>query len=151
MRIPESVFKLVNLVVVLLVRSPIHRFWSDSLVVIEFTGRRTGRSFKTPVRYVRKDSVVQCFTSKSGSWRRNIAISGEATLLLGGRQSSFNAEVVTQEPDRIRRSLLNCLDLYPQDAVYHDIQIGPDGVPVTEDVERELSNVVLIEFTPKEV
>ena len=83
MRIPESVFKLVNLVVVLLVRSPIHRFWSDSLVVIEFTGRRTGRSFKTPVRYVRKDSVVQCFTSKSGSWRRNIAISGGSDSFAG--------------------------------------------------------------------
>ena len=150
MKIPEPLFKLINLVVVLLLKSPMHRFWSDSLLVIGFTGRKTGRSYKTPVRYVRKGNVVQCFTSKSGGWWRNIASSREATLLVGGSQSSFKADVVTDEPDRVRQALLDCLDLYPQDAVYHDIRMGSDRKPINEDVERELPNVVLIEFTPKE-
>jgi deazaflavin-dependent oxidoreductase (nitroreductase family) len=149
MKVPEPLFKLINLVVVLLLKSPIHRFWSDSLVVVGFTGRKTGRSYKTPVRYVRKGNVVQCFTSKGGGWWRNIAASGEAVLLLGGNQATFKADVVTNEPTRIRQALLDCLDLYPQDAVYHDIRMDPDRKPINEDVERELSNVVLIEFTSK--
>lgn len=149
MKIPEPLFKMINLVVVMLLKSPIHRFWSDSLVVIGFTGRKTGKTYKTPVRYVRKGDVVQCFTSKNGGWWRNIAASGEATLLLGGNQSPFTADIVTEEPDRVRQALLDCLDLYPQDSVYHDIRMGSDGKPISEDVERELPNVVLIEFTQK--
>jgi deazaflavin-dependent oxidoreductase (nitroreductase family) len=149
MKIPEPLFKLVNLIVVMLLKSPIHWLWSDSLVVIVFTGRKTGKSYRTPVRYVRKGDVVQCFTSKSGGWWRNIATSGEATLLLGGNQSPFTADVVIEEPARVRQALLECLYLYPQDAVYHDIRMGPDRKPVNEDVERELPNVVMIEFAEK--
>ncbi|MGV0033772.1 MAG: nitroreductase family deazaflavin-dependent oxidoreductase [Candidatus Azotimanducaceae bacterium WSBS_2022_MAG_OTU7] len=149
MKIPEPLFKLINLVVALLLKSPLHRFWSDSLVVIRFTGRKTGKLYTTPVRYLKKGDVVQCFTSKTGSWWRNIAASGEATLLLRGNQLPFKADVVTEESGRVREALLDCLDRYPQDAVYHNIRMGPGGKPLDQDLQRELPNVVLLVFTPK--
>ncbi|MDA0273687.1 MAG: hypothetical protein O3C68_10605, partial [Proteobacteria bacterium] len=82
MKIPEPLFKFINLVVMALLKSPIHGFWSASLVVIGFRGRKTGKSYATPVRYVVDAEVVQCFTSKDGDWWRNIAVSQEAELLL---------------------------------------------------------------------
>lgn len=146
MKIPEPLFKLINLFVVMLLRSPVHGFWSKNLLVISFTGRRSGRQFRTPVRYIRGNGGIQCFTSKSGQWWRNVAASRQATLLVEGVEATYVAEVVVDEPDRIRIALLDCLAQFPQDAVYHDIRIAANGLPEPSDLERELPQVVLLEL-----
>ncbi len=63
MKLPEPLFVMVNPIVRILLRSPMHMFWSNSLMLITFTGRRSHREFTTPVRYVRLDQTVRCFTS----------------------------------------------------------------------------------------
>ena len=147
MKIPEPFFKLINLVVRLLLSSPVHGLVSDSLLVIEFAGRKSGRRYKTPVRYVDSGELIQCFTSKSGQWWRNVAAADQVTVLIAGVQSVCRPVVVTDDPVRIGAALKNCLSLYPQDSAYHDISIDPDGSPNDKDFEQALPNVVLIELT----
>lgn len=146
MKIPEPLFKTINFVVRLLLKSPIHSFWSDSLLVIGFNGRKTGKYYETPVRYVKASNVIQCFTSKTGKWWRNVRDNPSITALVVGQYSSYQAVVTTDDSLRIGTALTRCLELYPQDAVYHDISIGPEGMPDHEDIENALANVVLIEL-----
>jgi deazaflavin-dependent oxidoreductase (nitroreductase family) len=145
-KIPEPLFKIINLIVGLLLVSPVHGFWSKSLLVIGFKGRKTGRSYETPVRYVETGEVIQCFTSKSGKWWRNVAATDRVTLLVRGVESTYQSQLIIDDAERIGAALQRCLSLYPQDAAYHDITMGSDGNPNSDEFENALSNVVLIEL-----
>ena len=147
MKIPEPLFKIINIIVGLLLRSPVHGFWSKSLLVIGFRGRKTGRSYKTPVRYIETGDFIQCFTSKSGRWWRNVAATDQVTLLVRGVESIYHAQLIIDDSVRIGEALRSCLARYPQDAVYHDIAVDSDGRPNNDDFESALPNVVLIELT----
>src|SRR5262249_17743027 len=52
MRLPEPLFVVINPVIRALLRSPVHGLMSKSLMLITFTGRKSGRRYTTPVRYV---------------------------------------------------------------------------------------------------
>ena len=58
MRIPEPFFPLINRAMRVLLDSPLHGLMSNSILTIRFTGRRTGRVWSLPVRYVREDGGV---------------------------------------------------------------------------------------------
>ena len=73
MKVPEPLFKVINFFVELLLRSPAHGLFSDSLMVIYFTGRKSGKPFRTPVRYQRDGTKVVCFTHKETKWWPNIS------------------------------------------------------------------------------
>lgn len=147
MKIPEPLFKFINRIVILLLRSPMHGFWSNSLVVIRFQGRKTGRQYETPVRYVQAGDQIQCFTSKSGNWWRNVAAADQVTLLLKGGEANYTPQVTVDDPEKIAAALRHCLSLFPQDAVYHDMTFESKGVLDEAVFDRELPNVVLVTFT----
>ena len=117
------------------------------MLVIGFRGRKTGRSYSTPVRYVETDELIQCFTSKSGKWWRNVAATDQVTLLVKGVESSYQSHLIIDDSARIGAALHRCLSHYPQDAVYHDITIDSDGSLNSDEFENALPNVVLIELS----
>ena len=147
MKIPEFLFKIINAVVDLIVKSPVHFLVSDSIMVIHFTGRKSGKALKTPVRYIEQDGVIQCFTSASGKWWRNVRDHPEVSARVKGDFQNYMAKVTTDNTQQISAALARCLELFPQDAVYHDISLDRDGSPNRQDFERALPDVVLIELT----
>ena len=150
MKIPEPLFKLINLVVIGLLKSPFHRFWSDSLLIIHFVGRRSGKQYRTPVRYIVSGEMLQCFTSKSGKWWRNVQANEDLMVYLKGRSITCSATTYVDDPVRIRTALRTCLDQFPQDAAYHNITLSKDGTADETDFESALPDVVLIELTLQE-
>ena len=147
MKIPEPLFRLINLVVIGLLKSPFHRFWSDSLLIIHFVGRRSGKRYRTPVRYTVSGEKLHCFTSKSGKWWRNVEANGNLTVYLKGRLISCRASTYVDDPVRIRPALRTCLVQFPQDAAYHSIRLLKDGSPDESEFESALPDVVLIELS----
>ena len=67
MRLPEPLFVIINPMMRMLLRSPLHFVQSKSLMLITFTGRKSGRRLTTPVRYVRVGDTVRCFTAPENS------------------------------------------------------------------------------------
>ena len=150
MKIPEPLFRLINLVVIGLLKSPFHRFWSDSLLIIHFVGRRSGKRYRTPVRYTVSGERLNCFTSRSGKWWRNVKENGDLTVYLKGRLITCTAITYVDDPVRISPALRSCLDQFPQDAAYHNIRLLKDGSPNEPDFESALPDVVLIELALQE-
>jgi hypothetical protein len=148
MKLPESVFSLLNPIVRALLRSPIHGFWSESLMLITFTGRKSGRVITTPVRYVRAGNNIRCFTSREIPWWRNLRGGAEVVLRVQGRDGHYNATVIENDPGLVREALVYYLGLYPQDAAYHDIQLNEDGSPFAEDLDRACANAIIVEASP---
>jgi hypothetical protein len=141
-------FAIINPIVRFLLRSPIHRFWSGSLMLITFTGRKSGKSFTTPVRYVCVGDAVRCFSSSQGLWWRNLVGGAEVVLRLRGCDQTHLASVLRDDPEQIREALSHYLALFPQDAAYHDIRLNKDKSPLASDLEHAMRNSVVVEARP---
>jgi len=66
--VPGFMFKWINPLMKALLYSPCHRSISESLMLLTFTGQKSGRQFTTPVGYLRKGEIVIVFTH-SGWWK----------------------------------------------------------------------------------
>ena len=148
MKIPEPFFAIINVIMRLLLRSPLHFVLSRSLMLITFTGRNSGRQFTTPVRYFRDGETVRSFTSAEGQWWRNLRGGADVVLRIEGRDAPYHATPVENTPEEVKKWLRYYLDLFPQDAAYHDIRLNRDKSPVSEDLERASQNAILVEANP---
>jgi deazaflavin-dependent oxidoreductase (nitroreductase family) len=147
-KIPEPFFVIINPMMRFLLRSPLHFFWSRSLMLITFTGRKSGRQFTTPVRYVREGETVRCFTSAENQWWRNLRGGADVTLRTQDRDAPFHAVVIENDPGEVKKQLLSYLSLFPQDAAYHDIRLNRDKSLVAEDLEAASRNAIVVEAHP---
>jgi hypothetical protein len=150
MRFPEPLFLVINPVMRALLRSPVHFIWSKSLMLITFTGRKSGRRYTTPVRYVRVDGIVRCFTSAQNLWWRNLRGGALASLRIEGQERPYQALAIDNDPDKIREALEHYLALFPEDAAYHEIRLNQDKSPMAEDLERASRHAVVVEARPVE-
>lgn len=85
--------RLTNAVPMVVLHSPAHAALSGWYAVIEFTGRRSGRIYRTPVAYVRDGSRV--LLSTDSPWWRNLADQPDVRLRLRGREIAGHARVVS--------------------------------------------------------
>ena len=149
MRLPEPLFLIINPMMRMLLRSPLHFLQSKSLMLITFTGRKSGRVFTTPVRYVRVADSVRCFTSAENRWWRNLRGGAAVSLRIEGKEAAYWAAPIENDPGAKREALRHYLALFPQDAAYHGIRLNPDRSPVSEDLERALHDAVVVEARPR--
>jgi len=117
-------------------------------MLITFTGRNSGRQFTTPVRYFRNDDIVKCFTSAEGQWWRNMRGGADVVLRIEGRDAPYHAKAVVNDQEYVEKWFRYYLDLFPQDAAYHEIRISKDKSLVTEDFEKALASAILVEAKP---
>lgn len=89
--------RLTNLVPSLVLHSPAHRLMSGRYAVLEFTGRSTGRTFRTPVAYVQDGSRVLLTTDSP--WWNNLVAHPEVRLRLRGREVPGTARIVRDDAE----------------------------------------------------
>jgi deazaflavin-dependent oxidoreductase (nitroreductase family) len=131
-----------------LLRSPIHALWSGSLMLITFTGRKSGKQFTTPVRYIKKGDKVRCFTAAENQWWRNLRSGASVSLLIKGQSTDYQAQAVFDDPVDIKKQLVAYLGMFPQDAAYHDIRLNKDKSLDEQDLEHASRHAVVVEALP---
>src|SRR5437868_15446189 len=72
--------------------TPLHRIMSSQLMLLRFTGRKTGRSYTTPVSYVLDGNSL--LVPAGGAWRRNLEAGPRASVRLRGVWRTVTSEVV---------------------------------------------------------
>ena len=147
MRIPEVLFGVINPMMRLTLHTPAHFVFSDSLLVVKYRGRKTGKSYEVPVRYVEKDDFIQLFTDKRSGWWPNLRDNSNVTLRIRGKDISVSTRVLTDDPDKLKEELTSYLNRFPQDAVYHDVRLGPDKKPLQSDIDIHAVTAVCIYAT----
>jgi hypothetical protein len=77
-----------NLFVIGLLRSPLHRPASGSLLLITYRGRRSGRRFTIPAMYAERDGALTIFVGhpERKRWWRNLRVGAEVEVRLRGRR-----------------------------------------------------------------
>ena len=131
----------VNRLMIGLLRSPVHFLLSRTTLVMTVTGRRSGRRYPIPVRYLRTGDQV--LVSTDSRWWRNLQVGAPVTLLLRGREVSGWAEVST-DPEVVEQSIRAFLRAMPHDASFYQITLDRSGQPDPESVKHALQDRVLI-------
>ena len=77
-----------NLFVIGLLRSPLHRLASGSLLLITYRGRRSGRRFTIPVMYAEREETLTIFVghSERKRWWQNLRLGAEVEVRLRVRR-----------------------------------------------------------------
>jgi hypothetical protein len=85
-----------NVLVIGLLRSPLHPLASGSLLLITYRGRNSGRRFTIPVMYAERAGTLTIFVghSERKRWWRNFRGGGEVEVRLRGRCLRAQADVV---------------------------------------------------------
>ena len=117
-------------------------------MLVTFSGRKSGKKFTTPVRYIQNGQAVRCFTSSENQWWRNMRGGAEVVLRIRGKDIPYRALAIENNPEEIKKWLTNYLGLFPQDAEYHDIRLNKDESLVEEDLERASHNAIVVEAYP---
>lgn len=99
-----------NLFPNLILRSPLHFVMSGKYTIIEFKGRKSGRSYSTPVAYVREGDKILITTDSP--WWRNMSGGAPVTVVLRGRRVSGKGTAVT-DPARSAEILRKLVDAIP--------------------------------------
>jgi hypothetical protein len=146
MKIPEIFFIIINPCMRLLLRSPLHFILSGNVMLIAFTGKKSGRKLETPVRYVREGDRVICFTGKANKWWHNFKESADVKLTVKGKVVNAQAQAYYDGGMKTRQELERFLARFPQDAIYHDIHWGKDGKLVEAELVQALPHVVMVMF-----
>lgn len=117
-------FRRMNGVMRLMLRSPLHRMMSGRLLVITYTGRRTGRRYSTPVAYVPEGDAL--LLAGGAPWWRNVKPGSTVTVRLRGRDREASVERL-EDQESVERALAFVLPRNPILGRFMQLKPGPDG------------------------
>lgn len=108
--------KFVNTFPSMIIRSPLHAIMSSRYAIIEFRGRKSGRTYRTPVAYVRDGDRI--LMSTDSPWYRNVAGGAHVRMVVRGRTVEGTADTVTDADASaaILRKLVDAIPSYSRPA-----------------------------------
>jgi deazaflavin-dependent oxidoreductase (nitroreductase family) len=133
---------LLNKTMKFVLRSPLHGMVSNYLTLITFTGRKSGKTYTTPVSYFQKDHQVCVFTH--ANWWKNLQGGAPVTLRLRGKEVKGNAESIPDDKQAIATELAEHLKRHHFDAKFYNVNFDEQGNPIKEQVELAVKSVVLV-------
>ncbi len=139
-----SVPPLVNQTMKFLLHSPMHGLVSKTVLLITFTGRKSGKTYSTPVSYSQDGHQVTIFTH--ASWWKNLKPGVPVILRIQGQDRQGLPEVIAVGKSAIADGLTAHLRKVPSDARWYGITFDDHGSPLAETVEKAAQTVVMIRF-----
>jgi hypothetical protein len=98
-RPPQPVRILVNAVVSTILRSRWHSMRSDRLLLLTFTGRKSGKAFTTPIRYVQEGKTLRMTVVYP--WWKNLVGGVTVRVLLRGQMRTGTTEVLPEKDGEV--------------------------------------------------
>lgn len=90
-----ALLRLWNPAMKVLLRSPLHWPWSRWFAVIEWTGRRSGRRYATPVSYVSDGNTILITTGDR--WWYNLLGGSEVRIWRAGQERTGHGEAIVDD------------------------------------------------------
>lgn len=89
---PSAVIRVVNPILGVLLRTPLAGSARKQLMVLSFTGRKTGRSFSIPLSAHVIDNDLYALTG--APWKQNFRDGAPARVLYDGKTSAMRGELI---------------------------------------------------------
>jgi deazaflavin-dependent oxidoreductase (nitroreductase family) len=114
---------LVNVPMRVILGLPFPTLLSGSLMLLSFTGRKTGKKYRQPVSYVRDGDTL--LTPGGGRWKLNLREEQPVGLRLRGRNVVARPEIIG-DVDEVERLLRRMAAINPRVTSFVPV-LGPDG------------------------
>lgn len=137
-----SVPPIVNRSMKLILRSPMHALVSKTVLLITFTGRKSGRTYTTPVSYSQNGGQVTIFTH--ANWWKNLRGDAPVSVRIQGQEFQGLPEPVVEDKQAVAAGLAAHLRKVPSDARYYGVTFDAQNNPKTEEVAQAAKSVVMI-------
>ena len=123
-RTQQRVFRVVNVPMRRLLGLPVATPLGKRLMLLYLTGRKTGRSYRQPVSYIRDGEVL--LTPGGGNWKLNLTDGKPVRIRLRGRDVQARPELV-RDPAEVQRLLGVMAAANPMLTRFIPIPRDPDG------------------------
>jgi len=129
----DAAYKVINPLMGLLLRSPLHGPLGKRLLLLEYTGRKSGKRFRIPVGYVREGRELLLAT-QSG-WKANFRGGAPVKVWLDGERRPAFAEPIDDDAG-VADALGRMVRAQPGFAWIIRVSPGPDGAIAQADLAR---------------
>jgi deazaflavin-dependent oxidoreductase (nitroreductase family) len=143
--------RILNPAVRRLLSSPLHRLLSGAVLLLTYTGTRTGRAHTVPVQYARgEDGGIVIFVADHvhKGWWRNLRQPAAVRLRIAGATLDGTARAIVADPDRVAAALRPYFQRFPQAARAAGL---PGALATSPDALRQVAEtaaVVCVELDP---
>jgi deazaflavin-dependent oxidoreductase (nitroreductase family) len=134
-----------NPIISFLLRSPLHRLVSGNMMLVSYTGRKSGKAYSTPVNYYRVQGGLSTNSLRDRTWWRNLRGGQPVTLRLQGRDVQARGEVFESD-ESVATALYEALACAPKYARYLNVGLEADGTPRRGDVAEAANSRVVVKF-----
>lgn len=128
---PRLLMRAINAVPRLVLRSPLRGLMDGKVLLLGFTGRRSGRRYTTPMSYVRVGDEVLMTTE--APWWKNLAGGAPVEMRIGGRSRRGFAETLAGE-EGVAEVLRRILRHYPEYRRFIGVTVDEAGRPDEETI-----------------
>ena len=139
---PKGPLSVANVLVRLLLRSPLHFLLSDNLLLLTYHGRTSGRQYTIPVSYSRAGDVVTVFTYRK--WWRNLRDGTPVLIEIKRQRLKGLAEAISNDQAAIAEGLLAHLRQHPSLAKSYHVALRPDGQLDPDSVRQAARFAVMV-------
>ena len=138
---------LINPFVALLARSPLHFIISHQVLVIQFKGKRSGKSYLVPVSYHEHDSSYTSVTLRSNIWWRNLKGLSHTKIWLQGKLTDVKIDLEFNNDQIVESTLRDLVTNNKVDAYFAKIKLNKDGSPDLDDLSNAAKLHTVLKFT----
>ncbi len=140
--------KIANPFVRIILRSPLHRLLSASVLLISCTGRKSGNEYTFPVQYASHDNTIYIIPGNAGkkTWWRNLYQCPGVKLRLAGKTRTGRAAILenADQLSLITQGLNVYFKRFPPSARIHNVRTDPNGNLNQADIERVARSTVVV-------
>jgi hypothetical protein len=132
-----------NPIMVWLLHSPLHGMLSGNMMVVTYTGRRSGKTYHLPVSYLRVRETLLTISYKRRTWWRNLRSGAPVTIRLQGKDINGRAEVIDDE-EGVMEGLTAFIAGNPRTAHAFGLKLGVDGQPEPGGLQQAARACVIV-------
>jgi len=144
-----NLWRLINPLVVFILRSPLHFLASKNLIFITFQGRKSRKTFNIPVSYHREGNDLIALTLKQNLWWKNLKMLNRTQITLLGKKEDVGITIVDQDTQFIKEKMRELIIEKPIDAYFAKVKLDNNKLPVEEDLEEASQKHIVLKFTLK--
>ncbi len=125
-------------------RSPFHGMLSNGMMLITFTGRKTGKQYTAPIGYYREGDYLWVVSSRDRNWWRNLRGGADVNLLLKHKPVHGFAEAEL-DCKIVEARMIEYLQHIPQAAKPMGIRVE-NKIPNAEDIARVAKDKLFVKI-----
>lgn len=137
-----------NPIIRLILLSPLHGLVDNGILLLRYTGRKSGKKYDIPISYVRDGEDFLVVTFKKRKWWRNFMESTPVRLRWRGRESPALAKAIYGEDAEVAKDLAIYLEHQAGLLKYFEVEKKDDGSLNMEQVEKAAGKRVMVRITP---